>query len=158
MDALPEVNGRGDFDALVVRTYHRDDLAWRDVVQAVREPRGDGACEAHVHFVDDPAWTGAGVEQVLSAVRSDPDLPVVFPADETTLRSVGRPLLAVTTLTREACSDEKDLDRLTEYGVQFRIAAAGVHDVHANLSLGNLGFEEYAACAHDDPEGISRPL
>ncbi|MGC4985958.1 DUF6924 domain-containing protein [Streptomyces sp. DT193] len=33
---------------------------------------------------------------------------------------------------------------------------ARLHEVHANLSIGNLGFEEFAAWAHDDPEGIFR--
>ncbi|WP_268249502.1 DUF6924 domain-containing protein [Streptomyces poonensis] len=33
-----------------------------------------------------------------------------------------------------------------------------VHDVHANLSIGDLGLKEYAAWAHDDPEGIYRSL
>ncbi|WP_443058300.1 DUF6924 domain-containing protein [Streptomyces sp. NBC_00820] len=39
---------------------------------------------------------------------------------------------------------------------EFRTTPAGVHDIHANLSIGNMGFEEYAGWAHDDPEGIHR--
>ncbi|MET7704311.1 hypothetical protein [Streptomyces sp. NPDC005485] len=55
-------------------------------------------------------------------------------------------LLAVTTLTREECVDDEDCEQLTEFGGEFRAVLAGVHDVHANLSIGNLGFEEYTAC------------
>ncbi|WP_241965328.1 DUF6924 domain-containing protein [Streptomyces sp. MH60] len=66
------------------------------------------------------------------------------------------PLLAVTALTREECVDEEDYEQLTEFSRGFRTVPAGLHDVHANQSIGNLGFEEYAAWAHGDPEGIYR--
>ena len=67
-------------------------------------------------------------------------------------------LPAVTTLTREECVDDEDYAQLTQYGREFRTVSAGVHDVNANLSIGNVGFEEYAAWADDDPEGIYRSL
>ncbi len=35
-----------------------------------------------------------------------------------------RPLLAVTTLTREDCEDDEDYDELTEFGREFRTAPA----------------------------------
>ncbi|MEU5312615.1 hypothetical protein [Streptomyces sp. NPDC021562] len=66
------------------------------------------------------------------------------------------PLLAVTTLTREECVDEEDYEQLTEFGRDFRTAPTALHDVHANLSIGNMGFEEYAARAADDPGEIYR--
>ncbi|CAL9332681.1 DUF6924 domain-containing protein [Streptomyces sp. enrichment culture] len=158
MPALPTVTGRGEFDVLVVRTDYHDDRAWQDVTAALTQPWGDGRYEAHLHFVDDPAWAGASVEEVLHAVRADDELAVVFLADRTTMQAESHALLAVTTLTREECADDEDYERLTEFGREFRTVPAGVHDVHANLSIGNLGFEEYAAWAHDDPEGIYRPF
>ncbi|MGW1188174.1 DUF6924 domain-containing protein [Streptomyces sp. NPDC002559] len=158
MGELPAVVGRGEFDALVIRTDHHDDRAWHDVVAALTEPWGGGQYEAHVHFVDDPAWAEATVDEVLAAVRTDEDLSVVFLADRTTMQAGNHALLAVTTLTREDCEDDEDYGQLTEFGREFRTIPAGVHDVHANLSIGNLGFEEYAAAAHDDPEGIHRSL
>jgi hypothetical protein len=157
MRALPAVTGRDEFDALVVRTDHHDDRAWQDVVAALREPYGDGRFEARVHFVDDPAWDGATTDEVLAAVRADEDLAVVFLADRVTMRAEDHALLAVTTSTREECEDEEDYRQLTEFGRGFRTVPADVHDVHANLGLGNLGFEEYAAWAQDDPEGVYRP-
>ncbi|MFE1291209.1 DUF6924 domain-containing protein [Streptomyces sp. NPDC058751] len=157
MRALPTVTGRDEFAALVVRTDYHDDEAWQDVTAALTEPWGDGPYEAHVHFVDDPAWAEATVDEVLTAVRDDDRLAVVFLADGTTMRSGSRPLLAVTTLTREECPDDEDYEQLTEFGSGFRTTPAGLHDVHANLSIGNLGFEEYAGWAHDDPAGIYRP-
>ncbi|MGW1539205.1 DUF6924 domain-containing protein [Streptomyces sp. NPDC002309] len=157
MRTLPAVTGRGEYDALVVRTDYLDDRAWQDVAAALTEPWGDRQYEAQVHFVDDPAWAGTTVDEVLTAVRGDDHLAVVFLADGTTMRDGSHPLLAVTTVTREECVDEGDYAQLTEFGREFRTVPAGLHDVHANLSIGNLGFEEYAAWAHDDPEGILRP-
>ncbi len=39
---------------------------------------------------------------------------------------------------------------------EFRTVPAGVHDVHANLSIANMDFEEYAHQALADPEGVFR--
>ncbi|MEU9993047.1 hypothetical protein AB0E10_41060 [Streptomyces sp. NPDC048045] len=158
MRALPGVTGRDEFDALVVRTDYHDDQAWQDVVAALTEPWGDSQYEPHVHLMDDPAWAGATVEEVLTAVCGDVNLAVVFLADRTTKQTESHALLAVTTLTREECVDEEDYEQLTEFGRDFRTIPAGVHDVHANVSIGSPGFEEYAAWAHDDREGIYRSL
>ena len=156
MRVLPAVTGRDEFDALVVRTDYLDDRAWQDVTAALTEPWGDGQYEADVHFIDDRAWSDATVDEVLTAVRGDDNLAVVFLADRTTMQGKSHPLLAVTTLTREECVNEEDYEQLTEFGRDFRIIPASLHEVHANLSIGNLGFEEFAARAHDDLEGIFR--
>ncbi|MFE2297652.1 DUF6924 domain-containing protein [Streptomyces sp. NPDC059445] len=156
MRTLPAVTGRDELAVLVVRTDYHDEQAWRVVAAALMEPWGDRPYEAHVHFIDDPAWAGATVDGALNAIRRDENLPVVFLADRTTMQSESHPLLAVTTLTREDCLDDEDYEQLTEFGREFRTTPAGVHDVHANLDIGNLGFEEYAAWAHDDPERIYR--
>ncbi|MFE4698927.1 DUF6924 domain-containing protein [Streptomyces sp. NPDC056738] len=156
MRTLPAVTGRDELAVLVVRTDYHDDQAWRVVAAALMEPWGDRPYEAHVHFIDDPAWAEATVDEALNAIRLDENLPVVFLADRTTMQAESHPLLAVTTLTREDCLDDEDYEQLTEFGREFRTTPAGVHDVHANLDIGNLGFEEYAAWAHDDPERIYR--
>ncbi|MFG3352310.1 DUF6924 domain-containing protein [Streptomyces sp. NPDC048001] len=156
MRVLPAVTRRDEFAVLVVRTDYNDDLAWQDVAAALTEPRGGRQDAAHIHFVDDPVWAGATLDEVLTAVRGDDDLAVVFLADRRTMQAEGHALQAVTTLTREECVDDEDYEQLTEFGRAFRTGPAGVHDVHANLAIGNLGFEEYAARAHDDPEGIFR--
>ncbi|MFF0050743.1 DUF6924 domain-containing protein [Streptomyces sp. NPDC005498] len=152
------VTGHDEIDALVVRTDYRDEQAWQDVVAALMKPWGERQYEAHVHFIDDPAWAEATVDDVLAAVSGDEDLSVVFLADRVSMHAEYHPLLAVTTLTREDCADDEDYEQLTEFGSEFRTIPAGAPEVHANLSIGNLGFEEFAAWAQDDPEGIFRPL
>ncbi|WTI17912.1 hypothetical protein OIB37_34940 [Streptomyces sp. NBC_00820] len=121
MTALPTVTGRDEFDALVVRTDYQDDQAWQDVVAVLRKPWGDGQYEAHVHVIDDPVWAGATPDEVVTAVRADEDLSVVFLADRMTMQADGHALphtlLAVTTLTREECVDDEDYEQLTEFGL-----------------------------------------
>lgn len=158
MRQLPSVTRPDDFETLVVRTDYGDDQAWQDVVAALTEPWGDQQYEVCVHFVDNPVWEEATVDEVLTAVTADEELAVVFIADSVTMEAPVHPLLAVTTLTREECVDDEDYAQLTEFGREFRAAPAGVHELHANLSIGNLGFEEYAAWAHDDPDGVLRPF
>ncbi|MFK4109690.1 DUF6924 domain-containing protein [Streptomyces sp. NPDC002176] len=143
------LESRGDFDAVIIRTDYGDDQAWRGVRAALT------LHDAHIHFVDDPVWAGATIDDVLTATRDAEDLSVVFLADHATMHSGDQALLAVTTLTRQDCADD-DYAALTESGRDFRTTPAGVPDIHANLTIGNLGFEEYAAWAREDPEGVYR--
>ena len=46
--------GRGDFDALVVRTAYGDDQTWVEVRGLLLAPWGEDY-EAGVYFIDDPA-------------------------------------------------------------------------------------------------------
>ncbi|MFF8276066.1 DUF6924 domain-containing protein [Streptomyces lateritius] len=147
----PPITRRDDFDALVVRTDYTHEDGWRAVGAALAED-----AELTAHIVDDPAWAGAEVDEVLAAVAADDELSVVFLADATTVASAPHALLAVTTTSRAECEDDEEYARLTEFGDRFRTIPAGVHGVHVNLSLGNMGFEEYAEAAGDDPERVFR--
>ncbi|MFF5900121.1 DUF6924 domain-containing protein [Streptomyces argenteolus] len=120
MGTLPVVTGRDEFHALVVRTDYRDDQARQDVVAALREPWGDRQYEAQVHFINDPAWAAATVDEVLTAVSGDEEPSVVFIADRVSMQAEYHPLLAVTTLTREDCVDGEDYEQLIEFGREFR--------------------------------------
>ncbi|MFE4498166.1 DUF6924 domain-containing protein [Streptomyces niveus] len=55
---------------------YRDDQAWQGVAAALTEPWGDRQFEVHVHFIDDPAWAGAAVDEVLTAVRTHRPCPL----------------------------------------------------------------------------------
>ncbi|MER7730609.1 hypothetical protein ABTX80_06960 [Streptomyces erythrochromogenes] len=155
---LPEVVGRDEFAALVVRTDYDDEPAWRAVVADLRERGVDAEFEASVHVVDDPVWSGAASDAVIAAVGRDEDLSVVFLADGVTMRSPHRALLAL-----DLGAEDEDLDpeyyrELVDSPAprEFRTAPAAVHDVHANLSIANLDFEEFAYGALADPDGVFR--
>ncbi|MFD9303212.1 DUF6924 domain-containing protein [Streptomyces sp. NPDC060048] len=44
--------------------------------------------------------------------------------------------------------------RVHAQGSEFRTTPAGVHDIHANLSIANMDFEEFAAAAHEAPDQV----
>ncbi|MFD6967592.1 DUF6924 domain-containing protein [Streptomyces sp. NPDC059979] len=127
----------------------------------LRQPWGDdGEYEADVHLVDDPAWADATSGEVLAVVRRDENLSVVFIADQVTMRSAHRALPAL-----DIGGEDEDLDPAyyqelvsSQAPREFRTVPVGVHDVHANLSLANLDFEDYAEMAMNDPAGVLRSL
>ncbi|MFF2773876.1 DUF6924 domain-containing protein [Streptomyces sp. NPDC058052] len=152
---LPESDGRDAFDALVIRTDFSDDGQWQAVVRELHLPWGDdGEFPASVRVVDDPAWSGATADEVFAAVEEDEDLPVVFLADRRTMESPVRALLALTT----SWEDRSGLDPVYYQDLidrpnprEFRAVPAAVHPVHTCVSLGNMGFAEFAATAAESP-------
>ncbi|MFF3842539.1 DUF6924 domain-containing protein [Streptomyces sp. NPDC001930] len=159
---VPEIVGRDMFDALVIRTDFSDDESWNVLVGELRRPWGPaGEFPARVQVVDVPAWSGATVDEVLAAVGEDEYLSVVFLADRHTMHSPARALLALTTIWE----DEGDLDPVYYQELnesferrEFRSAPAAVHAVHANLTLGNMDFAEFAAAASAEPDQVLRPV
>ncbi|WP_329281363.1 DUF6924 domain-containing protein [Streptomyces sp. NBC_01451] len=160
MKAMPEIVGRGEFDALVVRTDYGDEAAWQAVAAELAQPWGDdGEFEASVHLIDDPAWADLGPDEVLNAARRDENLSVVFLADRVTMQSVHHALLALDIAEEE----DEDLDPKYYQAIidspqprEFRTVPAGVHDVHANLSIANMDFAEFAEAASADPDRTYR--
>ncbi|WP_167150995.1 hypothetical protein [Streptomyces sp. MBT27] len=161
MKALPEIAGRDEFDALIIRTDYGDEAAWQAVVADLAQPWGDdGRFEPAVHFVDDPVWADRTPDEVLAEARRDENLMVVFLADRATMQSAHRALL-VLDITED---EEEDLDPMYYQELidslppprEFRTAPAGVHDVHANLSIGNMDFAEFADAAFAHPDRIYR--
>lgn len=158
---VTEIAGRGEFAALVIRTDHSDEAAWRVVTAELRRPWGDhGEFEADVHLIEDPVWTEATSDAVLAVVSRDERLRVVFLADHVTMRSGHRALLA---LALAVGAEDEDLDPAYYHELvdsasprAFRTVPAGVRCAHTNLSLANLGFEDYAEVAIADPEGVFR--
>ncbi|MFE0771614.1 DUF6924 domain-containing protein [Streptomyces sp. NPDC058861] len=159
---LPEIVGRDTFDALVIRTDFSDDASWNAVVGELRRPWGpDGEFPASVQVIDALAWSGATADEVLAAVDEDEDLSVVFVADCHTMESPPRGVLALSTVWE----DEGDLDPVYYQELiespeprEFRAAPAAVHSVHVNVTLGNVGFAEFAATASAEPDQILRPI
>lgn len=161
MRVLPEIVGRDEFAALIIRTNYDDEAAWHAVVADLMQPWGENdEFEARAHLVDDPVWAEAVPDEILAAVSRDENLSVVFVADHVTVQSAQHALLAL-----NMWGEEEDLDPMYYQELidspsprEFRTAPAAVHAVHANLSLANVDFEEFAAAASTDPEGVLRPM
>ncbi|RKE02889.1 DUF6924 domain-containing protein [Streptomyces sp. TLI_171] len=160
---LPEIVGRDEFAALIIRTDYTDEAAWRAVVEEVSRPWGmDGEYDAEIHLVDDPVWTGATAEAVVTAVMRDEYLSVVFVADDVTMKSARHALLVLDPVHED---EDEDLDPMYYQELidspparEFRATPAAVHEVHANLSIANMDFQEFAAAALADPDGVLRPV
>lgn len=130
--ALPKSN-----QSLVIRTDFSNDAAWQAVVSEIRKPV-DGFY-AYVDFVDDPAFDGLTVQELVELGR---DIPQSFAivADRTTVESPERALLIV--------------DLLTEPGRTFRALPVHIQAIENNLSIANMDFREWAEAA--DSDGVFR--
>ncbi|MDX3643526.1 DUF6924 domain-containing protein [Streptomyces sp. MB09-02B] len=131
------------------------------MVADLAQPWGDdGEFEPSVHLVDDAAWANRTPDEVLNEARPDENLSVVFLADRVTMQSAHRALLALD-ITED---EEEDLGPMCYQELidspppprGFRTAPAGVHDVHANLSIADMDFAEFAEAASADPDRIYR--
>jgi hypothetical protein len=135
-------------EALVVRTDHSDDEAWRAVVALLGRP--DGEFEVRNHLVDDRAYAGASPDEVVRVVAiADPGLEVVFLADAATMAG-DHSLLAVSPRPEEL--EEGD----EEVGCEFRLIPTLVNRVHVNLAIGHLDFWEFAYHAVRTPDNVLR--
>lgn len=156
MRTLTGVEDHEHLGALVIRTDFDHPEVWSAVREALtRSVDGE---PSRPLVVDDPAWAGASADEIRQAVLAHEGLgetlSAAFVADRTTMRSPHHALLAVLTAGPEDFEDEEDYAAAVEYGTEFRVVPAGAYEVHANLDIGNMGFEEYAEAARDAPDGV----
>ena len=127
-------------NALLIRTDFSDEKAWQQLKAAVSEPADPFIFNMEV--VDNPANGGATIEQVMEALPEDYPHSFIVIADGTAISHADFPLLVV--------------DLLEERGRQFRAIAAQVASIDNNLSMANMGFEEFAELV--DETGIFRGI
>lgn len=130
-----------DLASLVLRTDFGDDGAWESVKDEFRR----WGCYHSATHVDDPAYRGATVEQLIAAnvPRGQVGwLAYLFVADATTMVDPEHPLLAV------------DLSR--QPGRTFRVPPRWYAGVSDNLMLANMDFADFAGAV--DSSGTYRGL
>ena len=137
MRNLPGPDERKAFGAVVLRTDYSDEAAWR----ALREVLHAADPDRPPLLVENTAWAGAAVGQVLTAGAGSRGLEVVFVADRAALADPEHKLLAVTIAGGRPA---------------FRIVPAWVPVLDDSLAIGALGFEEFAEAAAQDSEGAFR--
>ncbi|MGW8484775.1 DUF6924 domain-containing protein [Streptomyces sp. NPDC055886] len=159
---LPEIVRADEWAPLVIRTDYTDDAAWGEIVAALaRAVEGEREWEAAVHLVEDRRWEGVTGDEALAAAARDGELSVVFLADEVTMRSPLRPLLALDL----GADDDKDLDPVYYQELigsppprEVRVVPEAVHMIHGNLQLANVDFAEFVEDAAADPDGVVRDV
>jgi hypothetical protein len=129
-------------DSLLLRTDFSDDAAWASLCEAVQQPNEDGF-QAYVACIDDPAYDGLTVQQVMALAPTGEECgehSFAFVADKTTFDSAERPVLVV--------------DLYDEPGRTFRVIPSEMWGVENNLSIANMDYCEFAD--NTDPDGVFR--
>ena len=126
--------------ALIVRTDFSDQTAWERLTAAVREPPEPFIF--NMEILDDRDNDGATLEQLMGALPKDYPHSFIVVADKVAVSEPHHPLLVV--------------DLLEERGRQFRAVAAQVPSIDNNLSIANMGFEEFAELV--DETGVFRGI
>ena len=106
----------------------------------VREPAEPGFF--NIEILDDCENSGATVEKLMDALVGGYEHSFMVVADGVSISQPDHPLLVV--------------DLVVDRGRQFRAAAAHVAEIDNNLSIANMGFEEFAGLL--DASGIYRGL
>ena len=125
--------------SLIVRTDFSNEAAWHVVALAIREPV-DGFY-AYVDFVDDAAFEGATVEQLVK-LGNDAHRSFLIVADGETMSGSEHTLLIV--------------DAFADPGRTFRAVPSGIQSIENNLSIANMDFAEFADAV--DADGVYRAL
>jgi hypothetical protein len=118
-------------NSLVLRTDFADEVAWKALGAAIQRPVGD--FQARVSLLSDRVYEGATVEQIIASTA---DHAFVFIADRSALKDPAHPVLVV------------DLE--DEPGRSFRVIPSEAWSVENNLSLANMGFDEFADAVDED--------
>ena len=127
-------------NALLIRTDFSDESAWRQLTKVLSEP-GDPFI-FNMEIVDDRSNSGATVEQLMDALPKEHPHSFMVIADNTAISQPDYPLLVV--------------DLYHERGRQFRAVAVEVPAIDNNLSIANMGFEEFADLV--DETGVFRGI
>ena len=126
--------------ALIVRTDFSDQSAWERLTAALREPPDPFIF--NMEILDDRDNDGATLEQLMGALPEDYPHSFMVVADRIAISKADNPMLVV--------------DLSEERGRQFRALAANVPSIENNLSIANMGFEEFADSV--DESGVFRGL
>jgi hypothetical protein len=124
-------------ESLLLRVDYTDDAAWDALCAMVQQRVGE--FRAYVTPFSDPAYADITLDEIIH-LASHPDRSFVLVADRRALMDPDHPLLVV--------------DLLDEPGRTFRVIPSETWSVENNLSLANMGFEEFAEAL--DANGVFR--
>jgi len=125
-------------NSLALRTDYSDESAWDAICSAIRSPVGD--FRARVDFVSDPEYEGLTSERLPSVLSEDSHRSFAFIIDHMALSHPEHPILVV--------------DLYDKPGRTFRVIPSEAWGVENNLSIANMGFDEFADAL--DQDGVFR--
>ena len=127
-------------NALLIRTDFSDGSVWNALNAVLREPADPFIF--NMEIVDDSAYSGATLEQLMAALPDDYPHSFMVVADSQALSAPDQPVLVV--------------DLVEQRGRYFRAVASHIAEIDNNLSIANMGFEEFAGLV--DEGGVYRGL
>ncbi|WP_440085882.1 DUF6924 domain-containing protein [Streptosporangium sp. LJ11] len=136
MDMLPKVDA-----LLVVCTDFSDQERWQAVRNTLGDIDKDGWAKefsGQVKVVEDPAYQGFTAQQILALLPDGYQDPILVIADKVTVDSQEMPFLVIE----------------LEFTWEMRVIPSEIPGIHANLSIGNMDFGEFAESA--DADGVFR--
>lgn len=124
--------------AVIIRTDFSNADGWRELSQQASEP--PDPFFFNFEMLDDRDYDGASIEELLEVIPEDYPHSFLVIADDEAVSKKGHALLVV--------------DLMEEPGQSFRAEAAHVASIENNLSIGNMGFEEFMNAV--DESGVYR--
>jgi hypothetical protein len=129
----------------VLRTDFSNPPAWDAICPAIRQPSDEGF-EANVEFIDDRAFDGISVQQLLAAVPPEYPHTFIVVVDRTAVADPEHPVLVINLF-----------DGLgSDVGAAFRSLPSAIQAIENNLSIANMDFEEFAGAV--DGGGVFRGI
>jgi len=125
-------------NTLALRTDFSDEAAWKSLCAAIQDP--DDEFRANVDFVSDPRFDGLTADKLPPLLPEDSSLTFAFIIDHVALSHPDHPILVI--------------DLHDNPGRAFRVIASEIGTVENNLSIANMGFDEFANAV--DKDGVFR--
>jgi hypothetical protein len=129
-------------NAVVIRTDFDNQETWDRICGLIRAPvyEGDNTFYAYVDFVEDAQYCNQPLEELLRGLPHDYKPTFLFVVDREAISRTDFPILVV--------------DLLESRGRTFRTIPAQVQGIENNLSIANMGFDEFAEAV--DQDGVFR--
>ncbi len=120
--------------AAIIRTDFSEPKRWNELQGIASSPADPFVFT--IDIVDDASFEGKGLHDLLALVPEDYPHSFVFVADRAALKEEGFPCLVV--------------DLLEQRGRSFRALARELASIENNLSIANMGFEEFAESVNEN--------
>lgn len=124
----------------LLRTDFTDDAAWNTICKDIKTPGLEGF-RAEVEAIDDKAFEGIGVQQILEAVPEGYPHSFIIVANRAAMAPQDRTLLVVNLHGEGA-------------GKHFRAVMSEMWAIENNLSIANMDFADFANAV--DRNGVHR--
>jgi uncharacterized protein DUF6924 len=142
-------------DPWVIRTDFSDDAKWTAVRELIAAPQTDFGQKfyAYVRYVSDEKYSGIECNELVHTLPDDYPGFLCFVVDETTLTDDEHPVLVV-----DFGPDSTDMEDYRRTPGQtpvtdiktFRAIPSTIQSVENNLSISNMGFEDFVDSVDDD--------